>query len=164
LTTVSSAGPISRRRRRRRLWLLLCGLLLAVALAGFVVLKASGCLVPALHVTVTVRNTGTVPLTGLRLDQRDGGGHALIPTVAAGDSVTVVVSNDEKVGVSGIDLVDDVTGLNYGLPPARYEGSLHGTIFVEVSKASADARLNGRARSSTGSGADPKGWEPLRED
>ncbi len=161
---MSAEGSSSRRRRRRRFQALTGALLLAAALAGFVALKASGCLVPALHVTVMVRNTGTVPLGGLSLDQRDGGGHALIPTVDAGKTVIVVVSDDEKVGVSGIDLVDDVTGRNYALPPASYEGSLHGTIDVEASRASAGAVLKGRARSSTDSGADPKGWEPLRED
>jgi hypothetical protein len=161
---VSSDGPGRRRRRRRRLWALIGALLLAAALAGFIVLKASGCLAPALHVTVSVRNTGTVPLRGLSLDQRDGGGHALIPTVDAGKTVVVVVSNDEKVGVSGIDLVDDVTGRNYALPPTSYEGSLQGTIDVEASRASSDTGLRGCARSTTDSGADPKGWEPLHED
>ena len=121
-------------------------------------------LAPPLHVTVTVRNTGTLPLRALSLDQRDGGGHALIPTVDAGKTATVTLSNDEKVGVSGIDLVDDVMGRNYALPPASYKGSLRGTIDVGVSRASSDAGLRGSARSTTDSGSDPSGWQPLRPD
>jgi hypothetical protein len=161
---VASEGPSSRRRRRRRLWTLVGALLLAAVLAGFILLKASGCLTPALSVTVSVRNTGTVPLRGLSLDQRDGGGHALIPVVDVGKTVVVILRNDEKVGVSGIDLVDDVTGRNYALPPTTYEGTLRGSIDVEVGRRGREAALEGRARSSTDAGADPKTWEPLHED
>jgi hypothetical protein len=159
---VSAEGPSGRRRRRRRLWALVGALVLAGTLAGFITANVTGCTTPALHVSVTLRNTGTLPLSGLSLDQRDGGGHAVIPVAGPGTTVSVTLTNDEKVGASGIDLVDDVTGRNYALPPASYQGSLRGTIDVEASRPSAAAGLQGRARSRTDSGA--QGWRPLRED
>lgn len=71
---------------------------------------------------------------------------------------------DDRFRESRLDLVDDATGRNYGLPPAGFDGSLHGTVEVEVSRAGPGAGLEGRARSHTDSGADPRGWQLLRLD
>ena len=86
------------------------------------------------------------------------------PRVAAGATVTVRVTTDDKFRESSLDLVDDATGRNYALPPSDFKGSLHGTIAVDVSRAGPGAGLEGRARSHTDSGSDPSGWQPLRAD
>lgn len=161
---MSGDRPLSKRRRRRRLWALVGVLVLAGALAGFVVLRTSGRLAPALQVTVTIRNTGSVPLRGLSLDQRGGSGHALVPVIGAGETLSVRLSDDEHVGLSGIDLVDDVTGRNYALPPASFTGSLHGTVDVRVSRSSDTSPLEGRARCSTDAPAGKQGWKTLATD
>ena len=148
---------------RRRFWVALVGVAVA-ALAVYVGLRALGCGTTPLDVTVTVHNVGKEPLAGLSVDQVDGPGHIVIPTVAPGATAKVVVTADDRFGESHLDLVDDVTGRNYSLPPHQFDGRLHGTIDVEASRAGGGAALDGRARSSTDSGADPKGWEPLRED
>ncbi len=155
---------MSRRRRRRRLWVLIAVLVLLAALAAHLVLRAQGCFTPRLDVTVTVHNGGAESLDSLSIDQVDGAGHAIVPDVAAGATVTVRLSADDKFGESRLDLVDDATGRNYGLPPDSFNGSLHGTVEVEVSRAGPGAGLEGRARSHTDSGADPRGWQPLRPD
>ena len=100
----------------------------------------------------------------MSIDQVDGPGHVLVPSVRPGATVSVTLSVDDRFGKSHLDLVDDATGRNYSLPPHQFDGSLHGTIDVEVSRAGQGAALDGRARSHTDSGADPPGWEPLRED
>ena len=155
---------LSRRRRRRRLWVLIAVLVLLATLATYLVLRAQGCFTPRLDVTVTVHNIGTTPLDGLSLDQVDGAGHAVVPSVAVGATVTVQVAADDKFRESRLDLVDDATGRNYALPPYHFKRSLHGTIAVDVSRAGPGAGLEGRARSHTDSGADPRGWQPLRAD
>ena len=155
------AEKLSRRRRRRRLWFLAAALVL-VALATYLVLRAQGCFTPRLDVTVTVHNTGTTSLGSLSIDQVDGAGHAIVPDVAPGATVTVRLTGDDKFRRSRLDLVDDATGRNYGLPPDSFAGSLHGTVEVEAGRAG--ARLEGRARSHTDSGADPCNWQPLRPD
>jgi hypothetical protein len=137
---------------------------LAGVLAGFIVLETSSCLSPALEVTVSIRNTGSAPLRGLSLDQRGGGGHALVPTVGAGKTVSVQLSNDEHVGISGVDLVDDITGRNYALPPSTFEGSLRGTIDVQASRTGESAPLEGRARCSTDAPGGRQGWTKLTPD
>ena len=131
------------------------------ALATYLV---QGCFTPPLQVTVTVHNGGSTPLDSLSLDQVDGAGHAVVPGVAAGATVTVQLTTDDKFRESRLDLVDDATGRNYALPPDHFRGSLHGTIAVDVSRAGPGAGLAGRARSHTDSGADPSGWQPLRAD
>ena len=152
------------RRRRLRLWATVAVVVLAAALGVYLWLSVSGRLSPGLDVTVTLRNTGAVPIRGLSIDQRDGAGHSVVPTVAPGQTVSVVVTNDEHVTMGGLDLVDDLTGRNYALPPHQTHGTLRGAIDVEVMRATAAGTLSGRARSRTDSGADPAGWEPLRED
>jgi hypothetical protein len=155
---------LSRRRRRRRLWALIAVLVVAAALVAYLVLRAQGCFAPPLQVTVTVHNGGSTPLDSLSLDQVDGAGHAVVPRVAAGATVTVQVAADDKFRESRLDLVDDATGRNYALPPYHFKGSLHGTIAVDVSRAGPGAGLEGRVRSHTDSGTDPSGWQPLRVD
>jgi hypothetical protein len=155
---------LSRRRRRRRLWVLVAVLIVVAALATYLVLRAQGCFTPPLQVTVTIHNGGSTPLDSLSLDQVDGAGHAVVPRVAVGATVTVQVAADDKFRESRLDLVDDATGRNYALPPYHFKGSLHGTITVDVSRAGPGARLEGRARSHTDSEADPSGWQPLRAD
>jgi hypothetical protein len=155
---------LSRRRRRRRLWVLMAVLVMLAALASYMVLRAQGCFTPRLDVTVTVHNVGAASLGGLSIDQVDGAGHAIVPDIAAGATVTVRLSADDRFRASRLDLVDDATGRNYGLPPDSFDGSLHGTIEVEVSRAGPGAGLEGRARSHTDSGADPRGWQQLRPD
>jgi len=157
------ADDVSGHRRTRRFWAALFGIALA-ALAVYIGLRALGCGTMPLDVTVTVHNVGKEPLAGLTVDQVDGPGHVIIPTVAPGSTARVVVTADDRFGVSHLDLVDDVTGRNYSLPPHQFDGHLHGTIDVEASRAAGGEALGGRARSSTDSGADPNGWEPLRED
>jgi hypothetical protein len=115
-------------------------------------------------VTIAIHNTGDVALDSLSVDQIDGPGHVLVPSVKPGATVSVTLSVDDHFGKSHLDLVDDATGRNYSLPPHEFDGSLHGTIDLQVSRAGQGAELKGRARSTTDSGADPKGWEPLRED
>ena len=155
---------LSRRRRRRRLWGLVAVLIFVAALATCLVLRGQGCFTPPLQVTVTIHNGGSAPLGSLSLDQVDGAGHAVVPRVAAGATVTVQVTADDKFRESRLDLVDDATGRNYALPPYHFEGSLHGTIAVDVSRAGPGAGLEGRVRSHTDSGSDPSGWQPLRAD
>jgi hypothetical protein len=155
---------LSRHRRRRRLWALAAALVVVAALLTYLVLRAQGCFTPPLQVTVTVHNRGTVPLDSLSLDQVDGAAHAVVPRVAAGATVTVQVVADDKFRASRLDLVDDATGHNYALPPYDFNGSLHGTVDVDVSRAGPGAGLEGRARSHTDSGSDPSGWQPLRVD
>lgn len=162
MTTVHDQ-PVSEGGDRRRIWIWLL-VALAAALAVYFGLRALGCGVTPLDVTITVHNTGQMALNGLSLDQVDGPGHVIIPPVAAGATEKVALTADDRFGASHIDLVDDATGRNYSLPPHQFDGQLHGTIDVEVSRAGPGAALDGRARSSTDSGADPKGWEPLRED
>jgi hypothetical protein len=158
------AERLSRRRRRRRLWVIVAVLIVVATLATYLVLRAQGCFTPPLQVTVTIHNRGSTPLDSLSLDQVDGAGHALVPGVAAGATVTVQVTSDDKFRESSLDLVDDATGRNYALPPSHFKGSLHGTIAVDVSRAGPGAGLEGRARSHTDSGLDPSGWQPLRAD
>ena len=158
------AERLSRRRRRRRLWILAAVLVLLATLSTYLVLRAQGCLTPRLDVTVIVRNIATTSLDGLSIDQVDGAGHAIVPDVAPGATVTVRLTADDRFRQSRLDLVDDATGRNYGLPPDSFADSLHGTVEVEVSRAGAGARLEGRARSHTDSGADPGSWQPLRPD
>jgi hypothetical protein len=155
---------LSRRRRRRRLWALIATLVALAGLVAYLVLRAQGCFTPRLAVTITVHNRGTIPLDSLSIDQVDGAGHAIVPGVAAGATVSVRVEADDKFRTSRLDLVDDATGRNYGLPPGSFVGALHGTIEIEVSRAAAGSELQGRARSRTDSGADPPGWQPLRVD
>ncbi len=157
------AEALNRRRRLRRLWILLVVLAL-VALVIVLGLRALGCFDRPLDVTVTVHNTGTAPLRGLSLDQVDGAAHIVIPLIAAGSSVEVRLVSDDAFRKSHLDLVDDATGRNYSLPPHSLTGRLHGFIYVEVARADTGASLDGRARSETDSGADPRGWEPLRPD
>ena len=154
------AGLLS---RGRRFWTVLLAVVV-VALAAYFGLRALGCGSTPLEVTITVYDTGGVTLDGLSIDQVDGPGHVLVPSVKPGATVTVRLSVDDRFGKSHLDLVDDATGRNYSLPPHGFDGSLHGTIDVAVGRAGQGATLDGRARSSTDSGADPKGWEPLRED
>ena len=158
------AERLSRRRRRRRLWILGAVLVLLAALAIYLVLRGQGCFTPRLDVAVTVHNIGTTSLDSLSIDQVDGAGHAIVPDVAPGATVTVRLTADDKFRQSRLDLVDDATGRNYGLPPDSFAGSLHGTVEVEVSRAGAGAGLEGRAWSHTDSGADPRSWQPLRPD
>ena len=158
------AESLTRRRRRRRLWVLAAVLVVAAAFLTYLVLRAQGCFTPPLQVTVTVHNGGASPLDSLSLDQVDGAGHAVVPRVAAGTTVTVQVVADDKFRESRLDLVDDATGRNYALPPYHFDGSLHGTVDVDVSRVEPGARLVGRARSHTDSGSDPGGWQPLRAD
>jgi hypothetical protein len=159
-----SAAALSRARRRRRLWLPLL-LAVIVALVTYLVLHAAGCFAaPPLDVTVVIHNTGAAALTSLSLDQVDGPAHAIVPAIAAGASVTVRVKADDTFRGSKLDLVDDATGRNYALPPYHFKDSLHGTIEVEASRPGSGAALEGRARSHTDSGADPRGWEPLHPD
>jgi hypothetical protein len=153
----------SRRRRRRRLWAALTGLVVVALVVAFGVLALAGG-APPLAVTVAIHNVGQGALTGLSVYQVDGPGHAVVPTVAPGATVKVAVTADDRFGVSRLDLVDDATGRNYSLPPHRFDRSLRGSIVVEVSRAGQGTTLDGRARSHTDSGADPKGWEPLRAD
>ena len=155
---------MSRHRRRRRLWPLVVALVVVAALVTYLVLRAQGCFTPPLQVTVTVHNGGTAPLDSLSLDQVDGPAHAVVPRVAAGATVTVQVVADDKFRGSRLDLVDDATGRNYALPPYDFNGSLHGTVDVDISRAGLGAGLEGRARSHTDSGSDPRGWRPLRAD
>jgi hypothetical protein len=155
---------LSRRRRRRRLWVLIAVLVVLAALVAYLVLRAQGCFAPPLSVTVTVRNVGAAPLDSLSIDQVSGAGHAVVPRVAAGATVTVQVRADDQFRQSRLDLVDDATGRNYALPPSSFDSVLHGTIDVEVSRAGPGSGLVGRARSHTDSGADPSGWQPLRLD
>jgi len=156
------AERLSRRRRRRRLWASAAVLVVLAALATCLVLRAQGCFTPRLDVTVTVHNIGTTSLDGLSIDQVDGAGHAIVAAVFPGATVKVRVTADDKFRQSRLDLVDDATGRNYGLPPDSFAGSLHGTVEVEVSRSS--AALEGRARSHTDSDADPRSWQPLRPD
>jgi len=155
---------MSRHRRRRRLWPLVVALVVVAALVTYLVLRAQGCFTPPLQVTVTVHNGGTAPLDSLSIDQVDGAAHAVVPRVAAGATVTVQVVADDKFRGSRLDLVDDATGRNYALPPYDFNGSLHGTVDVDISRAGLGAGLEGRARSHTDSGSDPRGWRPLRAD
>ena len=155
---------MSRHRRRRRLWPLVVALVVVAALVTYLVLRAQGCFTPPLQVTVTVHNGGTAPLDSLSIDQVDGAAHAVVPRVAAGATVTVQVVADDKFRGSRLDLVDDATGRNYALPPYDFNGSLHGTVDVDISRAGLGAGLEGRARSHTDSGSDPSGWVPLRAD
>ena len=155
---------LSRRRRRRRLWAFAAVLVVAAALATYLVLRAQGCFTPPLQVTVAVHNGGSAPLDSLSLDQVDGAAHPVVPRVAAGATVTVQVVADDKFRESRLDLVDDATGRNYALPPYGFNGSLHGVVDVDVARAGPGAGLEGRARSHTDSGADPSGWQPLRAD
>jgi hypothetical protein len=138
--------------------------IIIVAPAVYFGLRALGCGSTPLEVRITIHNTGEMALDSLSIDQIDGPGHVLVPPVRAGATVTATVAVDDRFGKSHLDLVDDVTGRNYSLPPHEFDGGLHGTIDVEVSRAGEGAQLSGRARSSTDSGADPQGWEPLRED
>jgi len=155
---------LSRRRRRRRLWALAAALVVVAVLVAYLVLRAQGCFTPPLQVTVSIHNGGAAPLDSLSLDQVDGAAHAVVPRVAAGATVTVEVVADDKFRESRLDLVDDATGRNYALPPRDFNGSLHGTVSVDVSRAGPGAGLEGRARSHTDSGSDPSGWVPLRAD
>jgi hypothetical protein len=134
------------------------------ALAVYLALRAQGCFTSPLQVTVTIHNVGAASLDSLSLDQVNGAAHAVVPRVAAGATVTVEVVADDKFRESRLDLVDDATGRNYALPPRDFNGSLHGTVEVEVSRAGPGAGLEGRARSHTDSGSDPSGWQPLRPD
>ena len=155
---------MSRHRRRRRLWPLVVALVVVAALVTYLVLRAQGCFTPPLQVTVTVHNGGTAPLDSLSIDQVDGAAHAVVPRVAPDATVTVQVVADDKFRGSRLDLVDDATGRNYALPPYDFNGSLHGTVDVDISRAGLGAGLEGRARSHTDSGSDPRGWRPLRAD
>jgi hypothetical protein len=77
--------------------------------------------------------------------------------------VDVRVVCDDPFGESGLDLVDDVTGRDYALPPGYFENSLRGTVEVEARRASPAGPLEGRARSHTDWFADQGRWELLRQ-
>jgi hypothetical protein len=158
---MSGEGAVIRRRRGFWWWL---PVVLILALAAYVGLRALSCGPQPVDVTITIHNAGGSVLDALSIDQVNGPGHLIVPRLDPGATVEAAFTVDDHFGVSHLDLVDDETGRNYSLPPHRFDGSLHGTIDVEVSRAGPGERLDGRARSSTDSGADPKGWEPLRED
>jgi hypothetical protein len=143
------------------MWALAGGLILAATLASFAVLELSGCLSPRLDVTVTVRNLGSRPLGGLSLDQEDGPGHALVPVVAPGSTVSVLLTSDDPFGESAIHLVDDVSGRDYALPPFYFENALRGTIDVEVERSAPGAGITGRARCSTSYPGGVQAWGGL---
>jgi hypothetical protein len=151
-------------RRRRRVWAIVGALIVALALLSFAVLELSGCLAPPLDVTVSVRNVGARPLRGLSLDQVDGPGHSVVPTVPPGSVVLVKLSSDDAFGESTIDLVDDLTGHNYGLPPFYFEDALHGSIDVEAARSAPGGEVVGRARCSVDYPAGVQGWTKLKRD
>ena len=157
------AERLSRRRRRRRLWILAAVLVLLATLSTYLVLRAQGCLTPRLDVTVIVRNIATTSLDGLSIDQVDGAGHAIVPDVAPGATVTVRLTADDRFRQSRLDLVDDATG-RLRLAARQLRGLIARDGRGGSLARGAGARLERRARSHTDSGADPGSWQPLRPD
>lgn len=143
-------------RRRTERICLVAALAAAALLAGL----AAGCGADRLDVTVSVRNVGQAPVSGLSVVQRDGIRRPM-PTVLSGETISVRVRSDEPFDESSLDLVDEEAGVIYPLPPYYFENSLHGTIAVELSRIQEEGPVHGRAKCDTDAYSDPKGWEHL---